>query len=72
MAWSSHISRNGVSGLQGPHTKLRSKKYIQVRDRVSKSPLTPLFQRGGPAPPPLAKGGRGDFSLPDLGHMFPL
>ena len=44
------------------YTKLRSKKYsVQVRDRVSKSPC-----------PPFSKGGRGDFSLPDLSHMFPL
>jgi len=32
-----------------------------VRDRVSKSPLTPLFQRGGLEPPPFSKGGQGGF-----------
>ncbi len=37
----------GQSLKQAGHTKLRSKKYsVPVRDRVSKSPLTPLFQRG--------------------------
>jgi len=41
-------------------TKLRSKQYsVQAPDRVSKSPLTPLFQRGGPEPPPFSKGGQG-------------
>ena len=56
------LTRKGVVSSRDFHRKLRSKKYsVQVRDRVSKSPLTPLFQRGGPAPPPFNKGGQGGF-----------
>ncbi len=49
-------------GKPSRETNSRSdKEHERAKVSVEESPLTPLFQRGGPAPPPFSKGGQGGF-----------